>query len=55
MTDIAAIADSYIALWNARTSAQRRELLARHWTTDATYVDPLMRGDGHTGDRKSVV
>ncbi|MBR1135502.1 MULTISPECIES: nuclear transport factor 2 family protein [Bradyrhizobium] len=49
MTDIAAIADSYIALWNARTSAQRRELLARHWTTDATYVDPLMRGDGHAG------
>ncbi|MGJ5221687.1 nuclear transport factor 2 family protein, partial [Bradyrhizobium oligotrophicum] len=49
MTDTAAIADGYIALWNARETAQRRTLLGVHWRTDASYVDPLMRGDGHDG------
>jgi hypothetical protein len=47
MTDAPAIAASYIALWNEREVTQRRALLARNWTTDATYVDPLMRGEGY--------
>ncbi len=49
MTDADAIANHYIALWNERASGQRRELLARDWTSDAVYVDPLMRGEGHDG------
>ncbi|MGJ4948541.1 nuclear transport factor 2 family protein [Bradyrhizobium sp. HKCCYLS20291] len=49
MTDLATIADSYISLWNERAPAQRRALLTRHWTADASYVDPLMRSDGHDG------
>jgi SnoaL-like domain len=49
MTDVHTIANHYIDLWNERTPARRREMLAANWTTDAKYVDPLMSGDGHDG------
>lgn len=39
------IAEGYIALWNERNDSRRRDLLASHWTRDARYVDPLMKGD----------
>jgi SnoaL-like domain len=43
------VANSYIALWNERAPNRRREILAANWTDDATYVDPLMSGDGRDG------
>ena len=46
MTDAAAIARHYIDTWNEPDEARRRALLARHWSEDASYVDPLMRADG---------
>ncbi len=46
MTDAAHIADRYIAVWNEADPVRRRALLAEGWSEDATYVDPLMRGDG---------
>jgi len=49
MTDINKIAHGYIDLWNERTPGRRREMLVTNWTTDATYVDPLMSGDSHDG------
>lgn len=49
MTDAGAIADRYIRLWNEKDADRRRELLSTNWTENATYVDPLMRGDGHSG------
>ena len=49
MTDINNIAQGYIELWNERIPSRRREMLATSWTADASYVDPLMRGDGHEG------
>jgi hypothetical protein len=49
MTDVTTIARRYIDLWNERTQSRRREMLSENWTTDASYVDPLMRGDGHDG------
>src|ERR1700751_1889027 len=49
MTDINTIAKSYIQLWNERIPSRRRELLATSWTTDASYADPLMSGEGHDG------
>ena len=49
MTDHTAIARRYIELWNERAPHRRRELLSENWTADASYVDPLMRGDGHDG------
>jgi hypothetical protein len=49
MTDPNTIARRYIELWNERTADRRRELLGEHWTNDASYVDPLMKGDGRDG------
>ena len=49
MTDPNTIARRYIELWNERTAGRRRELLGEHWTNDASYVDPLMKGDGRDG------
>jgi hypothetical protein len=49
MTDPTTIARRYIELWNERTPRRRRELLQENWTAEASYVDPLMRGDGHDG------
>ncbi len=49
MIDPTTIANRYIDLWNERTPAKRREMLSQSWTADASYVDPLMRGDGHDG------
>jgi hypothetical protein len=49
MTDVTTIARRYIDLWNERTQSRRRELLAENWTADASYVDPLMHGNGHDG------
>jgi hypothetical protein len=46
MHDPAVIAEQYIALWNETDPAKRRTLLEKGWTSDATYVDPLMRGQG---------
>ena len=47
MNDSAAIANRYIALWNERDPARRRAQLAEGWTENATYVDPLAKGEGH--------
>ena len=49
MTDVNTIAARYIDLWNERSAARRRELLAANWANNATYVDPIMSGDGHGG------
>lgn len=49
MTDVTTIANNYIDLWNERTESRRRDMLSRGWTADASYVDPLMKGDGHAG------
>jgi SnoaL-like domain len=49
MTDVKQIAHRYIELWNERAPSRRREMLAANWTSDASYIDPLMRGDGHDG------
>ncbi len=43
------LADRYIAVWNEADGSRRRELIARTWTEDARYLDPLMQGEGHAG------
>jgi SnoaL-like domain len=48
MTDPAKIAERYIALWNETDAQSRKALLASAWTEDATYVDPMMKGQGHS-------
>jgi hypothetical protein len=49
MTDIDALINRYIAIWNERDPHRRRELIAQTWTEDATYVDPMLTGSGHEG------
>jgi SnoaL-like protein len=47
MRSAAKLVEDYIALWNETDQQRRLALLEATWTTDATYVDPLMQGTGH--------
>ena len=41
--------DRYIAAWNETDTGRRRDLIARTWTEDAAYADPMVQGEGHDG------
>ena len=49
MTDFDLLIDRYIAIWNEAEPERRRDLIAQTWTDDASYLDPLMSGDGPEG------
>lgn len=49
MHDAQAIAENYIAFWNAADPAERCERFAAGWRPDASYADPVMRGAGAEG------
>jgi hypothetical protein len=49
MAEIATVVDSYIAAWNEGDAERRRALVAETFTEDATYLDPLVSGDGADG------
>lgn len=49
MHDSQNIAENYLALWNDGDDAARRQRLADHWTADASYIDPMMAGEGRDG------
>ena len=49
MNGVEAVVDRYIEVWNETDRARRRELIARTWTDDARYLDPLMSGEGLDG------
>ncbi len=49
MSEIDRVVDAYIAIWNETDGDRRRDLIARTWTEDATYVDPMLKGDGPAG------
>lgn len=36
-----AVAERYIETWNEADPVRRKALIDRHWTPDATYVDPM--------------
>ena len=46
MTNINTIVDGYIAAWNEPDADRRRALVADTFADDASYVDPLMTGEG---------
>ena len=48
-TEVEPVINQYIAAWNETDPAMRRELIARTWTEDGSYLDPLMSGGGHDG------
>jgi|SRR5579875_338708 hypothetical protein len=41
--------DNYFAAWNETDPGRRQQIIANTWAEDATYLDPLMRGEGHSG------
>ena len=49
MTPLTELIDRYIATWNEIDDGRRRELIARTWTDDASYRDPMLQGDGRDG------
>ncbi len=49
MSNPADLVDRYIAAWNETDPARRRDLIARTWTEDANYLDPMMKSNGHAG------
>ena len=49
MDGIAPVIDRYIKIWNETDATRRRALIALTWTEDASYLDPLMSGDGPDG------
>jgi len=49
MSNFTDLIDRYIATWNETEAERRRDLIARTWTEDSTYLDPLMRGEGRGG------
>ena len=49
MSDTAQTVQSYIAMWNETDAHERLELVAQTVTEDASYLDPVMSGDGIDG------
>lgn len=41
--------EGYIASWNEGDPGRRRALIARTFTEGATYLDPMMQGEGQAG------
>jgi len=48
MSDATTIATTYLQAWNEADASRRTALLCDRWTADASYVDPLMSGEGPT-------
>ena len=48
-TDLTQLVDRYIAMWNETDAGRRQALIDRTWTERASYLDPVMQGDGRSG------
>ncbi len=48
-TDLSALIDRYIAIWNETDPVARRTLIDTTWAEDATYTDPVLNGSGRDG------
>ena len=48
-TDLTQLVDAYIAMWNETHAGRRRALIARTWVEGASYLDPVMQGEGRSG------
>lgn len=49
MSDAIQTAETYLAIWNEPAPDQRRRLIENTFTAEATYVDPMGRGEGFAG------
>ena len=48
MSDVTSTVDTYLAMWNETDPTRRRQYIARAWTDDGRYVDPMLEAEGHT-------
>ena len=55
MNTLTDLVDRYIATWNEADAGRRRELIARTWTEGASYLDPVLQGEGHDGIDAMIV
>src|SRR6266545_2833567 len=49
MNNLTELTDRYFAVWSETDAERRRELIARTSTETASYLDPVMNGEGHAG------
>jgi hypothetical protein len=49
MTDITTVVHNYIAMWNETTPEDRRAIIADTFADEASYLDPIMSGEGREG------
>jgi hypothetical protein len=49
MSNLTDLIDRYIAMWNDTDAARRRNLITQTWTEAASYLDPVMNGEGQAG------
>jgi SnoaL-like domain len=49
MSNLTELIDHYIAMWNETDAERRRALISRIWTEDASYIDPVLQGEGTAG------
>jgi hypothetical protein len=47
MSDVTAVVDTYLEMWNEEDPGRRAEQIERAWASDGSYVDPLLEADGH--------
>jgi hypothetical protein len=48
MSDVTRTVDTYLAMWNETDPTRRGQYIARAWTDDGRYVDPMLAAEGHT-------
>jgi hypothetical protein len=49
LTDISAVIDSYIDVWNETDATARRAKIDQLWASDGEYIDPLASVSGRDG------
>jgi hypothetical protein len=47
MSNVNEVVVRYLAAWNEREPKRRRDLVAKTWTEDGTYIDGAREGRGH--------
>ena len=55
MNTLTDLIDRYIATWNETDGGRRRDLIARTWTEGASYLDPMLQGEGRDGIDAMIV
>jgi len=49
MHDVTTTIEGYFAVWNETDPTRRRELIAKTWSDDASYLDPMLDAEGQVG------